>query len=205
MVRRRVGACGPYPSSHQLIAGHCRHLPLSVGSPCSALSCPHHRPNRNPVTRSTLNDLEPEDLQTITFSKKPSVTTRRAAAATSTSASVKKAPAPKADKPSSPIKKIAKKRPVRSAGLMKNENDAPQEVLPEITSPFNVTKHASENPFAVLAEMNEREEAGSVLAEQAQPMAEQAQPMAEKAATKKPSFFGMFINFFAKKTVTKSA
>ena len=29
--------------------------------------------------------------------------------------------------------------------------------------------------------------------------------MAEKAATKKPSFFGMFINFFAKKTVTKSA
>eukprot|EP00900_Chrysochromulina_parva_P020986 jgi/Chrpa1/3520/Chrysochromulina_OHIO_Genome00006917-RA len=145
------------------------------------------------------------DLQTITFSKKPSVTTRRAAAATSTSASVKKAPAPKADKPSSPIKKIAKKRPVRSAGLMKNENDAPQEVLPEITSPFNVTKHASENPFAVLAEMNEREEAGSVLAEQAQPMAELAQPMAEKAATKKPSFFGMFINFFAKKTVTKSA
>jgi hypothetical protein len=157
------------------------------------------------VTRSTLNDLEPEDLQTITFSKKPSVTTRRAAAATSTSASVKKAPAPKADKPSSPIKKIAKKRPVRSAGLMKNENDAPQEVLPEIISPFNVTKHASENPFAVLAEMNEREEAGSVLAELAQPMAEQAQPMAEKAATKKPSFFGMFINFFAKKTVTKSA
>ena len=108
--------------------------------------------------------MEEQDTADVTFGTKPKVLSeQRPSINTRSAAKPKKAASPKA------VKSITKKSP-RASGLMKKEaspaSKAKAAAEAEITSPFNPDKAASKNPFSVLMELTEAEEAAESVAAQ---------------------------------------
>jgi len=118
--------------------------------------------------------MEEQDTADVTFGTKPKVLSeQRPSINTRSAAKPKKAASPKA------VKSITKKSP-RASGLMKKEAspaskakaaakaeaEAKAAAEAEITSPFNPDKAASKNPFSVLMELTEAEEAAESVAAQ---------------------------------------